>query len=326
MATARTGGTGSPLQIGEQKFARVWDITQAGEIVVPLRGQYTRFRALVGVQWQGGHRGSVVFRVAVDGEVKFEAGPVSDSDPARPIDIPLTGALELRLSASDAGDGIGCDMANWVEARLDRDPRVPVFGQSAVFFGEEPAPPLSAAAGGFSLIAGKAGPQVAVMETNRSWTVCVDQGEEVRWAIPIRTLSEPVGIMADVRLPQSGSAEVELSLAGKRTVQTVGQGEKITLRTEPAKVAGNAEIVLTTRGAGGEAAVRWGNLRYVLGWQGVSSCPGLPAARGDNAAACPAQHAGVDRAGTDPVGLADAGRHRHRAREPHVARGHPGDA
>ena len=313
VATARTGGTGAPLQIGEQKFERGLGHHASGEIVVPLRGQYTRFRALVGVQWQGGNRGSVVFRVSVDGEVKFETGPLSDSDPARPIDIPLTGALELRLTASDAGDGIGCDMANWVEARLDRDPRVPVFGQSSVFFGQEPAPPRSAAAGGFSLIAGEAGPQVAVMETNRSWTVCVDQGEEVRWTIPLRSLSEAVGIMADVCLPQSGSAEVELSLAGKRTVQTVRQGEQVTLTTEPATVAGNAEIALTTRGVGGETAVRWGNLRYVAGGDEFPLALVCPPAAETHAATRPAQPTGVDRAGTDRVGLADAGRHRHRA-------------
>ena len=39
----------------------------SGEIIVPLRGHYTRFQALVGVQWQGGGKGSVVFRVSVDG-------------------------------------------------------------------------------------------------------------------------------------------------------------------------------------------------------------------------------------------------------------------
>ena len=32
-----------------------------------------------------------------------------------------------RLIASDANDGIGCDMANWAEACLVRDPRMPFF-------------------------------------------------------------------------------------------------------------------------------------------------------------------------------------------------------
>ena len=46
-----------------QKLVRDYD---NGEIVIDLRGQYTAFRTWIGVQWQGGKRGSVVFRVAVD--------------------------------------------------------------------------------------------------------------------------------------------------------------------------------------------------------------------------------------------------------------------
>jgi len=263
-ATAKTGGVGSPLQIGQQKFERGLGHHANGEIAVDLRGLYTRFQTLVGVQWQGGGKGSVVFRVTVDGEVKFETGPMSDSDPARPVDIPLTGARELRLIASDAGDGIGCDMADWAEARLERDGRMPRFGQSVVTFGEEPAPPRSAAAGGFSLIAGETGPQVAVLEPARAWTVCLDEGEQVRWTIPVKSQAEPLRIAVDVRLPRSGAAEVELALGGKQSTRRLKGGETATLASEPIPVKEDAEIVLTTRGATEETAVRWSNLRYVL--------------------------------------------------------------
>lgn len=264
VATAATGGIGAPLQIGEQKFERGLGHHANGEIIIPLRGLYTRFRALVGVQWQGGKKGSVTFRVSVDGEVKFEAGPMSDSDPAKSIDIPLTGAQELRLTATDSDDGIGCDMANWVEARLDRDPRVPLFGQSVVTFGNQPATARSAEAGGFSLIASETGPQVAVMESARSWTVCVEKDEEVRWTIPVKSSAGTIRVMADVRLPQPGSAEVELSLGSKRIAQTVQCGEKMTLVSEPLKVQGDAEIVLATKGTDKETLVRWSNLRYAI--------------------------------------------------------------
>ncbi len=264
VATAKTGGTGAPLKIGEQTFQRGLGHHANGELTIPLRGRYTRFRALVGVQWQGGKKGSVTFRVSVDGEVKFEAGPMSDSDPARPVDIPLTGAQELRLTAADSGDGIGCDMANWVQARLDRDPRVPVFGQSVVTFGKEPAPPRSAATGGFSLIAAEAGPQVAVMETARTWSVCVDEGEEVRWTIPLRSLAKSMRIMADVRLPREGTAEVEVLLGEKRSARPVKDGETVLLTSETVEFKGSTEIVLTTRGMGEETIVRWSNLRYVV--------------------------------------------------------------
>ena len=198
-AAARTGGTGSPLQIGEKTYARGLGHHANGEIVVDLRGRYSRFRTWVGVQSQGGDRGSVIFRVSVDGEVKFETEPMSDSDPARQVDVPLDGARELRLTATDAGDGIGCDMANWAEACLVRDPRMPFFGNSVVTFAGEAAPAISAAAGGFALIARETGPQVAVMETAGTLTVGVGPGEEVRWTIPAGNIVQPLRAMTVAR-------------------------------------------------------------------------------------------------------------------------------
>ena len=126
-AAARTGTVGSQLRIGEKTFDKGLGHHANGEIVIDLRGQYSRFRAWIGVQWQGGGhrpkvgRGSVVFRVSVDGNDVFKAGPMSDSDPPKEVDVPLAGARELCLIASDAGDGIACDMANWAEACLVRD-------------------------------------------------------------------------------------------------------------------------------------------------------------------------------------------------------------
>lgn len=264
IATARTGGIGSPLQIGKQTYKRGLGHHANGEIVVDLRGQYSRFRTLVGVQWQGGKRGSVTFRVSVDGEVKFEAGPMSDSDPARQVDVSLVNARELRLIATDSGDGIGCDMANWVEACLVRDPRTPFFGNSTITLAGEAAPPRSAEAGGFSLIARETGPQVAVLEMARMLTVSVDRAEEVRWVIPINNVVEPVHILADVCVIGTGQAQVELSLGEQRVARTIQHGENVVLATEPVRVGAKAEIVVTTRGGDRETGIRWSNLRYAL--------------------------------------------------------------
>ena len=104
-----------------------------GEIVIPLGGRFLRFEAKAGIQWQGGGKGSVVFQVFVDGKTLFSSETRSDSDPPLEISVDLRGAQTLRLLASDAGDGIGCDMANWLDARLERDPEVPEFGARRIF-------------------------------------------------------------------------------------------------------------------------------------------------------------------------------------------------
>ncbi|MBI2479972.1 MAG: Rrf2 family transcriptional regulator, partial [Planctomycetia bacterium] len=149
-AASATGGTGSPLRIGDKTFERGLGHHANGEIVIDLKGQFTEFRTMIGVQWQGGNKGSVTFRIAVDGNVVFESPLMSDSDPAKEVQVPLQHARELRLIATDSGDGIGCDMANWVEARLVRDPRMPFFGAISTSLAGEPAPPASASASGFS--------------------------------------------------------------------------------------------------------------------------------------------------------------------------------
>lgn len=263
-AAARSGATGSPMQIGEQVYAKGLGHHANGEILIELRGQYTAFRSWIGVQWQGGNRGSVTFRVAVDGKTAFEAGPMSDSDPPKQVEVPLVGARELRLIASDSGDGIGCDMANWAEACLVRDSRVPLFGAAAVALDGRAAPRSRSAAGGISLIARAAGPQVAWFEPARMWTVSVDRGEQARLAIPVRNVVEPLRVSAAVTVVQGTRAEVELSVGEQRVVRQLARGESALLATA-AWADGDTEIRAVTRGMESETGVRWSQLQCVWG-------------------------------------------------------------
>jgi hypothetical protein len=108
------------LRIKDERFERGLGHHAPGEISIDLAGEYDLFEAKVGVQWQEGNVGSVVFRVLVDGETKFESPVLRERDAAVPVKIPLEGAGELRLAVTDAGDGIACDCADWAEARLHR--------------------------------------------------------------------------------------------------------------------------------------------------------------------------------------------------------------
>jgi hypothetical protein len=111
------GQQAAPLQIGGQTFSKGLGHHAGGSLTILLEERFSAFEALVGLQPCGG-TGSVVFRVWVDGEKRFDSGVLRASDPPRPVRVPVAGASELRLEAADAGDGIECDMANWAEARL----------------------------------------------------------------------------------------------------------------------------------------------------------------------------------------------------------------
>ena len=113
----------SKLRIGKKRYARGLGMHANGELMIDLRGEFTRFEAEVGIQWHGGTgTSSVVFRVVVDGVKRFDSGVVRESDPPRKVSVPVAGAAEMLLVADSAGDGITCDVANWANARLVRDP------------------------------------------------------------------------------------------------------------------------------------------------------------------------------------------------------------
>ncbi len=260
-SAAAPGAKGVPLRIGETIFARGLGHHANGEITLDLRGQFREFRASVGVQWQGGSKGSVVFQVVVDGRLAFECGPMSDSDPACDVLVSVEQARELRLIALDAGDGIACDMANWVQARLVRDPRLPIIGEATGVLAGEPAPPASRDVCGFSLIARDAGPQIAVMGPAKAFTVSVQGDEATQVAIPVTNLTAPLRIMAEVVVVYGEQAEVELEWGGKRVTQVVRGSDPRTLKTEFVALEGASALVASVRGVGGEAGVRWRRLQ-----------------------------------------------------------------
>lgn len=107
-----------PLKIKDTIYQKGLGSHATGEIIISLDSRYKTFEAEVGVQLVSDKYGSVVFQVYVDDELKFDSGTMKPSDPAKPVSVDVTGASELRLVANDAVDGIDCDMANWVNARL----------------------------------------------------------------------------------------------------------------------------------------------------------------------------------------------------------------
>ncbi|MBN2310815.1 MAG: NPCBM/NEW2 domain-containing protein, partial [Candidatus Hydrogenedentes bacterium] len=178
-AAGQSPGTGAPLRIGEALFDKGLGHHAPGEIHIELpEGEYTAFAATVGVHWQGGGRGSVAFQVFVDGEKRFDSGAMTDSDAAQSVDVPLAGARQLRLVATDAGDGISCDMANWADARLLRDPNAMRFGAPEILLCGRPAPEPSPAVCEFSLIATDSSPQIAALGRG-AFAACLREGEDV---------------------------------------------------------------------------------------------------------------------------------------------------
>ncbi|WP_076408884.1 NPCBM/NEW2 domain-containing protein [Shewanella sp. UCD-KL12] len=109
---------GNPLSIEQQIYSEGFGTHAISEMVFDLNAQYQRFSSIVGVDDEGNDGSSVSFEVYVDGVLAFDSGVLTLADGGRVIDIDVQGAHELKLIATDGGDGNYADHADWAEPRL----------------------------------------------------------------------------------------------------------------------------------------------------------------------------------------------------------------
>ncbi len=92
----------------------------ASRLTYRLDGAYQRFLSEVGVDDSTGGRGSVRFRVFVDGREQFTSRPIRGGEPPQLIDLNVTGAKQLDLAVDFAERAHVLGRANWIDARLVR--------------------------------------------------------------------------------------------------------------------------------------------------------------------------------------------------------------
>ena len=107
-----------PLSIADTTFQKGLGLHANADLNVLLEGRYETFEAEVGVLSSNQPGGTVVFQVDVDGQRRYDSGIVRQGEAPRKIRVTVTGAQQLALHVTDAGDGILNDAANWAEARL----------------------------------------------------------------------------------------------------------------------------------------------------------------------------------------------------------------
>lgn len=81
---------------------------------------YERFQSDIGVDDETCGAGSVVFKVWADSEAtaRYTSPTLTQSDAAASIDIDASNVTTLKLEVTDGGNGVGCDHADWANARL----------------------------------------------------------------------------------------------------------------------------------------------------------------------------------------------------------------
>jgi hypothetical protein len=118
--------TGGPLRAGGRTWRRGLGVHAPSRLTWELDGSWTELRGAVAIDDQVlmlAARGSVIFRVQVDGEQRFESPVVHGGDP--PVEFPpiaLKGARKLTLEVDMDGDHFVADRADWLRLLLVRSP------------------------------------------------------------------------------------------------------------------------------------------------------------------------------------------------------------
>jgi hypothetical protein len=114
-----TSAVGTPLTFGKKPCDSGIGAHANSFIEYPLAGQFKAFEVKVGVDGSTEGRGSVVFRVFVDGKEKTSSKLMTGFDEPRTLRVEgLEGAQRLILSLTDADDGNRDDLGNWVDGKL----------------------------------------------------------------------------------------------------------------------------------------------------------------------------------------------------------------
>jgi len=115
---------GGTLSAGGKRFARGIGMHAPSRSTWKLDGTWKELQGQIAVDDESAAlavRGSVVFRVFVDGKQVFESETLHGGDAPKALPkIALAGAKELVLEAGDAGDGFAGDRADWLELTLQR--------------------------------------------------------------------------------------------------------------------------------------------------------------------------------------------------------------
>lgn len=111
-----------PLIIGEKTYSKGFGTHAVSDIEYCLKGYYKTFFAEVGMDIYSlkYKYGSVIFQVFGDNKLLWESGVMKYSDPAKPVEIDISGVNKLRLHVDGAGDGISYDHANWANVKIKK--------------------------------------------------------------------------------------------------------------------------------------------------------------------------------------------------------------
>lgn len=140
---AGRGNNPPPLSLGGVTYRHGIGTLSINELIVDLKGQATRFEAMIGIDDAARTgQGSVTYEIWLDNRRAFTSGIIKAGDPPQRVSVDLSGARFLELFIDDGGDVSTGDYADWAGAVIHLGPGATETPESWTF-PSEPPPPIA---------------------------------------------------------------------------------------------------------------------------------------------------------------------------------------
>jgi hypothetical protein len=110
-------GDGAAITLNGVTYPKGLGVHAASTIKYAL-SSCSQFSAVIGVDDEVGSNGTIAFQVWTDGTQRFDSGVMTGSMAGRSVTVDTTGAKELALIVTDAGDGSNYDHGDWANAQI----------------------------------------------------------------------------------------------------------------------------------------------------------------------------------------------------------------
>ncbi len=117
---------GNVLSIGDIEYANGVGTHAVSKMMIDLHGKGKRFYSLVGVDDESGENATIEFFILGDKKVLWQSEIMKQGDPAKEVDLDVSGIQKLALFISDGGDNINYDHADWINTFIEYSGVAPI--------------------------------------------------------------------------------------------------------------------------------------------------------------------------------------------------------
>ena len=247
-------GDGGTLIVHGTPYTKGLGVRSFSDVRFAVNGQCSTFEAQVGIDDEVGSRGSVVFRVFVDGIERYTSAVMTGASASEPVLVSIAGAAELALVVTDGGDGPSFDHADWADAHVH------CGGTTSVYLSDRSWSSITNGWGPVERdrsngeLGGNDGRPVTVDGVVYAKGLGVHAYSDVRYALngACSTLSAIIGL--DDEVGQSGSVTFQIWTDGALRYNSGVMTGGTAARRVSVDLAGTSELVLIVTDAGDGAA------------------------------------------------------------------------